>query len=127
MTDTIIIRDLEVRYRVGVPDDERASAQRLLLTIEMETDAAIAAAADDLTRTIDYDAVARRLRALGADRSWRLIETLAEEIAAIVLSEFGPRAVTVEVRKFILPETRYVAVRLHRKRCGETAEAVDQG
>jgi 7,8-dihydroneopterin aldolase/epimerase/oxygenase len=109
-TDTITLADLEVRYRVGVPDAERAEPQRLLLTVEMRRDFTRAAAGDDLRETIDYFAVSRRLLAFGEGRSWKLIETLAVDIAAMVLADFGAEAVTVEVKKFIIPEARHVSV-----------------
>lgn len=114
--DLIAIRELEVQYRVGVPDAERAHPQRLLLDVEMELDFTAAAGSDDLTCTIDYYAVSRRLLALGEGRSWKLIETLAVEIATLVLQEYPARRVTVEVKKFILPETRHVSVRVSRTR-----------
>ena len=79
--DVIAIRELEVHFHVGVPDAERDRAQRLLLDIEMERDVSLAAAADDLSKTVDYYAVSRRLLRLGEGGSWRLIETLAVEIA----------------------------------------------
>ena len=107
--------DLEVFYQVGVPDEERAQAQRLLLTVEMEHDFSQAAQTDDLTHTINYYAVTQRLLKLGEGRSWKLIETLASEIAQIVLTEFRAAAVTVEVKKFIIPQARYVAVSLTRR------------
>ena len=69
---------------------------------------------DDLTGTIDYYQVTRRLLAFGENRPWKLIETLAVDIAGMILQEFGPQAVTVRVKKFILPETRYVAVEATR-------------
>ncbi|MDB6027753.1 MAG: 7,8-dihydroneopterin aldolase, partial [Verrucomicrobiales bacterium] len=59
--DTITISDLEVSYHVGVPDEERATAQRLLLTVEMELNFSDAAKTDDLTKTVDYFAVSQRL------------------------------------------------------------------
>lgn len=114
--DTIIIRDLEVSYHVGVPDEERSRPQRLLLTVEMQHDFSRAAATDDLTHTINYFAVSQRLLKLGDGRSWKLIETLAEEIAGIVLTEFGANAAAVEVKKFIIPEAKFVAVRINRSR-----------
>ncbi len=113
--DTITLTDLEVHYHVGVPDVERAQAQRLLLTIEMQHDFTRAAASDDLRETIDYYAVSRRLLAFGDGRSWKLIEKLAADIAAMVLADFGASAVSVEVKKFIIPETRHVSVRLSRR------------
>jgi FolB domain-containing protein len=55
--DRIVIKDLEVFYRVGVSDQERSAAQKLLLTVEMEHSLDAAAKKDDLTATIDYYAV----------------------------------------------------------------------
>ena len=111
----ILIVDLEVFYHVGVPDEERAQAQRLLLSVEMEHDFSRAAQTDDLTHTINYYAVTQRLLKLGEGRSWKLIETLASDIAQLVLAEFQAMAVTVEVKKFIIPQARYVAVSLFRR------------
>jgi dihydroneopterin aldolase len=114
--DTIRIVDLEVCFHVGVPDSERAQPQRLLISLDLHRDFREAALADDLSRTIDYYAVSRRILGLGKGRSWRLIERLAEDIAALVLAEFGPDEVRVEVKKFILPETRHVSVEVRRSK-----------
>ena len=113
--DTITINDLEVFYHVGVPDEERTHPQRLLLTVELEHEFAGAAANDDLSETINYFAVAQRLLKFGEGRSWKLIETLAVDIADALLGEFEPQAVTVEVKKFILPEAKFVSVKLARR------------
>jgi dihydroneopterin aldolase len=112
--DQIIIKDLEVFMCVGVPEAERAKPQRLLLTIGMDHDFTAAATGDHLQETIDYHAVVMRLASLGRLRSWKLIETLAVEIAEIILREFKPMRVSVEIKKFILPETRHVSVRVTR-------------
>jgi FolB domain-containing protein len=114
--DHIVICDLEVAYRVGVSEVERAAPQRLLLSLDLEVDFERAVASDHLDHTIDYYAVTRHLLEYGKGRSWRLIEKLAADIAALILTEFPARAVTVEVKKFIISETRYVAVRLRRAR-----------
>lgn len=114
--DRITLCDLEVACRVGVPEEERARPQRLLLTVEMECDFRDAAARDDLAGTVDYYTVSRRLLAMTSAGSWKLIETLAEEVARLVLAEFAVQAVSVEVKKFILPETRFVSVKIHRGR-----------
>ena len=106
----ISIVDLEVFYRVGVPDAERAQPQRLLLTIEMESDFSAAATSDSIVDTIDYYAVTQKLLKFGEGREWKLIEKLAADIAGLILAEFKPRAVTVEVKKFIIPQARYVSV-----------------
>ena len=116
--DTITIRNLEVFYRVGVPEAERAEPQRLLLTVEMEHDFGTAATTDELGGTIDYFAVSRRLLHFGNDAQWKLIETLAVDLAQMILDEFKPDTVTVEVKKFIIPQARYVSVRVTRSRNG---------
>ena len=114
--DTISIRDLEVHFHVGVPDEERTRAQRLLIDVEMQHDVAAAAASDDLRLTIDYYAVSRRILRMGEGRTWRLIESLAAEIAGMLVEEFGVTHAAVEVKKFILPEARHVSVRTLRSR-----------
>ncbi len=116
MNDTITIADLEVRARVGVPDEERATPQRLLLTLEMEQPFAAAAANDAIEATIDYHAVTMAITEAVESGEWRLIEKLAEDLAALVLTEFQPDCVRVEVKKFILSQTRHVSVRIERQR-----------
>ncbi len=112
----ISIVDLEVFYRVGVPDAERAQPQRLLLTIEMNFDFSAAAKTDSIADTIDYFAVSQRLLKFGDGKSWKLIEKLAADIADLILSEFKPESVTVEVKKFPIRQARHVAVTLIKKR-----------
>jgi dihydroneopterin aldolase len=112
----ICLSDLEVAYRVGVPDAERAQPQRLLLTVAIEHDFTRAAATDDLRDTINYYAVSQRLLQFGQGREWRLIEKLASDIADLVLTEFGARVVRVEVKKFVIAEARHVSVKLTKTR-----------
>jgi dihydroneopterin aldolase len=115
-TDKIAIADLEVFFQVGITQQERSKAQRLLISIELEHDFTTAAARDNLADTIDYAAVAERVLHFGNGCHWELIETLAAEIATMVLEEFAPRRVTVEVKKFIIPQARHVSVRLTRSK-----------
>jgi FolB domain-containing protein len=112
----ICIVELGVLYRVGVPDDERARPQRLLLTVEMESDFSAAAQTDSIADTVDYFAVSQRLLGFGEGRSWKLIEKLAADICEMILAEFRPQSVTVEVKKFPIQQARHVAVSLTRAR-----------
>jgi dihydroneopterin aldolase len=112
----ISIVDLEVSYRVGVPDAERAQPQRLMLTVEMEYDFSKAAKTDSIADTIDYFAVTQRLLKFGEGREWRLIEKLAADIVDAILSEFKPQSVTVEMKKFVIPQARYVSVVVTKNR-----------
>lgn len=110
----IRIHELEVFYHVGVPDEERATPQRLLLSVDMELNAPDAAASDELGDTIDYYQVSRDLLEFGEGKSWKLLERLSEELAQAILKKFRPLNVAVEVKKFIIPEARYIAVSCSR-------------
>ena len=112
----ISIVDLEVFYRVGVPDEERAKPQRLLLMVEMGCDFSKAAKSDSIADTIDYFAAGQRLLKFGDGRSWKLIEKLAADIADMILTEFKPQSVTVEVKKFPIPQARHVSIVLTQRR-----------
>jgi len=112
----ITIVDLEVFYRVGISEEERAKPQRLLLTLDIKFDFSSAAVSGRIGRTIDYYEVTQRLLKLGETRSWRLIESVATDVAEKILSEFHPESVTIEVKKFSVPEARYVSVSLTKQR-----------
>jgi dihydroneopterin aldolase len=114
----ISIVDLEVFYCVGVTDEERATPQRLLLTVEMGFDITSAALSDRIERTIDYHSVAQMLLKHGEGRSWKLLERLVSNLCDIILSDFKAQSVSVTVKKFIIPEARYVSVQLAKSRTG---------
>ena len=116
VVDTIVISDLEVCYRVGVPEEERRYPQRLLLTVEMQSDFAAAVRADSIDATVDYFAVSQMLLKFGEGKEWRLIEKLAADIASAILERFRPVSVMVELKKFVIPQAQFVAVRLTRER-----------
>src|SRR5258708_5120922 len=112
----INIEDLEVSYCVGVMDEERAKPQRLLLTVCMDFDFSSASVSDRIEKTINYQEVADDLLKMGEGRSWKLIEKLASNIADLVLSEYKPQAIMVEVKKFSIPQAKHVSVSLTRTR-----------
>jgi 7,8-dihydroneopterin aldolase/epimerase/oxygenase len=114
-SDVIEIRRLELPTHIGVPDDERAAPQTLFATVHLTPSSSFDGLADDISRTIDYHAVALELRALAAAKPRRLIETLALEIADHLLTRHPLRHVAVTLEKHILPETQCVAVHLERQ------------
>jgi len=64
-----------------------------------------------VSRSADYAAVAVLASTIAARRPRRLVETLAADIARAVIDVFPLRGVEVTIRKFILPQTEYIAVR----------------
>jgi dihydroneopterin aldolase len=117
MSDLIRVVDLEVRAHIGVPDDERKRPQKLLITLEIAVENLRRAAKnDDIAATVDYFAVTERVKALAATKPRKLLETLAEDIAAELLASFPIPAITIEIKKFILSGARWVSVQITRKK-----------
>lgn len=114
--DKIVIKDLEVDAHIGVTETERAHPQRLLITVELERDLAEAGRTDDEAATTRYDVVADMISKIAADRPRKLVEAVAEEIAGAILGNKLAVAVSVEVKKFSIPRSRYVSVQVHRTR-----------
>ena len=114
MIDRIHIEQLEVHGRVGVPDSERAKPQRLSLNVTLWPK--IAELNDNIANTVNYSAVAERVKEFIRRHDYKLIETLSEETAAHLLAQFNLRKVEVEVRKFVLPDANYVSVTAVRER-----------
>jgi 7,8-dihydroneopterin aldolase/epimerase/oxygenase len=113
-SDAIVVSNLELSAHVGVPDFEREHPQRLTLNLTVFPKRGFHNLGDDLDHTVDYFALTRRIKKLAAERPRKLIETLVEEIAACILGEFAVAAVDLELRKYILPDTEFVAVRVMR-------------
>jgi dihydroneopterin aldolase len=112
--DEILIEDLELFARLGVPDEERSAAQRLTISLRLELRHGFGALDDELARTVDYAAVCAELRDFVQTREDHLLETLADVMAEHLLARFDLARVTLELRKFILPETKYVAAKVTR-------------
>ena len=87
--DTVFITDLRIETLIGIYDWERKIRQTISLDLEMGTDIRAAAATDAIEDTLNYKAVAKRLIAFVGASEFQLVETLAERIAEIVLTEFN--------------------------------------
>ncbi len=87
--DIVYLTDLRIETVIGVFDWERQVPQLLVFDLELGTDIRKAASTDDLAHTVDYKAVAKRVRAFCDQNQPLLVETLAEQLAAILLSEFS--------------------------------------
>lgn len=114
--NVIIIKGLKIDAAVGVTDAERDRPQRLEVDAVITPRETFAAVADQIGRTVDYQAAADRIASLARSRPRCVIETLADDLAEMLVSEFKADRAEVEVRKFVVPNTDYVAVRCLRQR-----------
>jgi dihydroneopterin aldolase len=97
LTDTIVVRGIHAEGMHGLAD-ERRRPQPFVVDIEVPGDLSAAAAADDISTTIDYGDISAAVRDVVMNESFELIEALAEAIAGRVKS-LGASAVRVTVSK----------------------------
>jgi dihydroneopterin aldolase len=116
MDDEIHIESLELESRIGVTAEERALPQRLTVSLVMEPARGFNGLSDQIERTVDYAAVCETVKRLAGAGERNLIETLAEEIAVQILKGFDVSGLTIELRKYVLPVTEFVAVRISRRK-----------
>jgi dihydroneopterin aldolase len=69
---------------------------------------------DDIGNTINYSEVCEQTKEFVRSRSDKLIETLADRLAVHLLKQFSIQRITIELRKFVLPDTKFVAVTVTR-------------
>ncbi len=116
--DRIALRGLRARGRHGVFEHERRDGQEFVVDAVLWTDTRAAAEADELSRTVDYGALAG-LTAIVTGQPVRLIETLASLLAAACLLDHGVAEVEITVHKPQAPISHPfddVAVTIRRNR-----------
>lgn len=87
--DRVYIEGLRVDTVIGVYDWERDIRQEVVLDLEMAADASFAAASDGIDDALDYAAISARLLTFIRESEFQLIETLAERVAQLLLTEFA--------------------------------------
>lgn len=97
--DIVFINELRIETIIGIYDWERKVKQTISLDLEMGTDIQKSAATDAIDDTLNYKAVAKRLIAFVEGCEYQLVETLAEKIAGIVLTEFNVPWLKLTVHK----------------------------
>ncbi len=115
-SDRLVIADLTVQCRLGIEEWEQEKPQPIQIDLELAIDAARAAKTDDVQESVDYGRLVTAVRELAERKPYRLMETLAEEIASLILAQFVIPRVLVRVKKRALPGIDYAAVEIERAR-----------
>lgn len=119
MSDRVTLRGLRAWGRHGYLPAERELGQEFVIDVALGLDIRPAAVGDELSRTVDYGALADRLVAVVEGEPVNLIETLAERLAARCLDVAQVEDVEVTVHKPNAPVPHPftdVAVTIHRSR-----------
>jgi len=97
--DIIFLQALEVETVIGIYDWERKIKQKVVFDIEMGADIRKSASTDHIDDTLNYKAVAKRIIGFVEESRFQLVETLAEKVAEIILSEFDVPWVKLTLNK----------------------------
>jgi len=120
--DKIFLTGLAAEAVIGIFDWEREIRQRIEIDLVMSVDLAAAAKRDSIEDTLNYKSVAKQVLALVQASRFQLVETLAEHIARLVLTEFPVERVRVTVHKpGAIRHSRDVGVIIERHRQGAGA------
>jgi dihydroneopterin aldolase len=116
--DTILLEGVQIPAALGVTAAERRMRRPVRLDVELERDLGAAGRSDKIASTIDYKAIYDAIEKVAAGQDHRLVEALAERIAAALLADFDVDAVTVSVRKSrpFAGVVEYAGVRIRRER-----------
>ena len=97
--DKVFVKGLKTAAYIGVYEWEHEQPQPLLFDLTMGWEQRAAAASDDIQLALDYDALSKAVVRCVEARPRQLIETVAQEVADLILGEFGVSEVTVTVYK----------------------------
>jgi dihydroneopterin aldolase len=115
--DSLRIIGLEVSARIGIRAWEQQVLQRLSIDLEIETDAARAAATDDIADALDYGTISRDVIDFVQRSECRLMETLVERIARHLLDTFSIERLKVCLHKpGAVPGARDTRIEIERSR-----------
>lgn len=117
--DRIVLNGITAIGHHGVFEHEKRNGQPFVVDVVLHVDNRAAEASDDVTDTAHYGVLAERVTDVIASGPYNLIEKLAGELAAMVLTEFEVAAVDITVHKPQAPiEVPFgdVSVQIHRER-----------
>ena len=117
--DKIILTDLRIDAVIGIWDWEKRNSQTISINLEMQTDTKKASQSDSIEDALDYKAVSKRVKQFIQESQFNLIETLAENVAKIILEEFDIQWLKLSVSKpFAIKGSKNIGVCIERTKDG---------
>ena len=117
--DKIVLTDLRVDAVIGIWDWEKRNSQSISIDLEMQTDTKKISQSDSIEDALDYKAVSKRAKQFIQDSQFNLIETLAENLAQIILEEFDIQWLRISVSKpYAIRNSKNIGVCIERTKNG---------
>ena len=100
----VFLRDMVLAASIGVHPHEQRGSQRIRVNVDLGVDddaviAGVPVGPDELARVVDYEKLAVRVRGIVGSGHVRLVETLAERIAAACLQDGRVRSARIRIEK----------------------------
>jgi dihydroneopterin aldolase len=117
--DVIRLKNMTFYAHHGYYEAERELGQKFEVDIEVNCDLRLAASTDDLEETVNYRAIFEIAKDTFENYKFKLIESVAEKIAAKVLNQTKVHNVLIRVRKPHVPLNGlldHVEVEIYRER-----------
>ena len=125
--DRIFLRGLTAECVIGFIDWERRVKQTVVVDLELPVDCRQAAMSDDVTDTVDYKKVSKRVLAFIEASEFKLVETLAQRLAMLILEEFAIEWIRLSINKpGAIRNSRDVGVSIERSRADLSATAANR-
>lgn len=117
MSDLIFIHNIPTQAIIGIHDFERATPQKLIISLEMGTDIRPAAASDHVDDALNYDAISRFVDKTVQQSQFELLETLAEALVRELFSRFAMTSIRLKIQKpGAIAYTQMVGLEISRQR-----------
>lgn len=111
----VFVRDFDTNAHIGAYDHEKGSAQPIRINVDLSVDENDNNVDDRLENVVCYDSIVAEIRVILAAGHVHLVETLAEQIADMVLQDKRVLSVRVRVEKLrAVPEAAAVGVEIER-------------
>ncbi len=118
MKDKIFVKNLIVPCRVGVTKEERKERQNIVIDIDIFSDLSLAGATEDLNNSIDYAEIQEKVTAVVINGEFKLLESLAQAVALLILKNPLTFQVTVAVKKEKYGQKPAMGIEITRDRNG---------
>ena len=125
--DRIFLRGLTAECVIGFIDWERRVKQTVVVDLELPVDCRHAAVTDDVRDTVDYKKVSKRVLAFIEASEFKLVETLAQRLAMLILEEFAIEWIRLSINKpGAIRNSRDVGVSIERTRADLSSAAASR-
>ena len=113
----MFVKDLVLQCNIGVYPHERLRPQPVRINVDMQVRESSAPLNDDIANVLSYDRITAAIKAHIAKGHINLVETLAEDIAAICLANPRVDHARIGVEKLAVePNAASVGIEIERRR-----------